>query len=135
MHANGDQRGAASQEVRRRHGGQRRDVLGAPGEIFGILSPNGAGKTPTVECLQGLRSRDGGTLEMLGLDPNRDADRVRRRTGSQLQSSALPDRLRVGKAIALFASRFTDNQHIDVASTLEAWSVRVLGKGEGDDVE
>ena len=78
------------------------------GEVFGILGPNGAGKTTTVECLQGLRSRDGGRLEVLGLDPNRDAERLRRRTGSQLQSSALPDGLRVGEAITLFASRFSD---------------------------
>jgi ABC-2 type transport system ATP-binding protein len=96
------------------------------GEIFGILGPNGAGKTTTVECLQGLRSRDGGKLEVLGLDPNRDVGRLRRRTGSQLQSSALPDRLRVGEAIELFASRFTDSQPADVASTLDLWGLGPL---------
>jgi ABC-2 type transport system ATP-binding protein len=96
------------------------------GEIFGILGPNGAGKTTTVECLQGLRSRDGGRLEVLGLDPDRDADRLRRRTGSQLQSSALPDRLRVGEAIELFARRFTDNQRVDPESTMESWGLGPL---------
>jgi ABC-2 type transport system ATP-binding protein len=77
------------------------------GEIFGLLGPNGAGKTTTVECLQGLRRRDRGRVRVLGLDPERDGDRLRRRIGAQLQSSALPDRLRVGEALWLFA-RDTD---------------------------
>jgi ABC-2 type transport system ATP-binding protein len=94
------------------------------GEIFGILGPNGAGKTTTVECLQGLRSRDGGRLDVLGLDPHRDTDRLRRRTGSQLQSSALPERLRVGEAIRLFARLHA--VPIDVDSTLAAWDLAAL---------
>jgi ABC-2 type transport system ATP-binding protein len=73
------------------------------GEIFGLLGPNGAGKTTTVECLQGLRRRGRGQVRVLGLDPERDGDRLRRRIGAQLQSSALPDRLRVGEALWLFA--------------------------------
>jgi ABC-2 type transport system ATP-binding protein len=73
------------------------------GEIFGLLGPNGAGKTTTVEILQGLRRRGRGQVRVLGLDPERDGDRLRRRIGSQLQSSALPDRLRVGEALWLFA--------------------------------
>jgi ABC-2 type transport system ATP-binding protein len=73
------------------------------GEIFGLLGPNGAGKTTTVECLQGLRRRGRGRVRVLGLDPEGDGDRLRRRIGSQLQSSALPDRLRVGEALWLFA--------------------------------
>ena len=47
------------------------------GEIFGLLGPNGAGKTTTVECLQGLRRRDRGRVRVLGLDPERDGDRLR----------------------------------------------------------
>jgi ABC-2 type transport system ATP-binding protein len=94
------------------------------GEIFGILGPNGAGKTTTVECLQGLRSRDAGRLEVLGLDPGRDADRLRRRTGSQLQSSALPERLRVGEAIRLCSCLHT--RPIDVDATLHAWGLSAL---------
>jgi ABC-2 type transport system ATP-binding protein len=97
------------------------------GEIFGILGPNGAGKTTTVECLQGLRSRDGGTVSVLGLDPDRDADRLRRRTGSQLQSSALPERLRVGEAVALFASRLDgDGGALSSLSTLDEWGLTPL---------
>lgn len=72
------------------------------GEIVGLLGANGAGKTTTVECIQGLRPRDGGSVEVLGLDPAVHGDRVRQLVGSQQQESALPDRMRVGEAIALF---------------------------------
>ena len=40
-----------------------------PGEVFGLLGPNGAGKTTTVEILEGYRQRDGGDVEVLGVDP------------------------------------------------------------------
>ncbi len=95
-----------------------------PGEIFGLLGPNGAGKTTTVEILQGLRHRDGGTVQVLGLDPGTDANRLRRRIGSQLQSAALPDRLRVGEAVALFGS--LQPRPVDVAGVLRTWQLRGL---------
>jgi len=69
------------------------DVAG--GEIFGLLGPNGSGKTTTVECLQGLRRPDGGTLSVFGFDPRAEPGSVRRVVGSQLQDSALPERLKV----------------------------------------
>jgi ABC-2 type transport system ATP-binding protein len=74
------------------------------GEIFGILGPNGAGKTTTVECLQGLRHADGGDLSVLGYDPRVAAKQLRRQIGSQLQESALPDRMKVWEALDLFSS-------------------------------
>lgn len=74
------------------------------GEIFGILGTNGAGKTTTIECLQGLRRLDGGTARVLDLDPQSRGQEVRKRIGSQLQESALPDRLKVWEAVNLFSS-------------------------------
>jgi ABC-2 type transport system ATP-binding protein len=74
------------------------------GEILGILGPNGAGKTTTVECLQGLRHADGGEFQVLGYDPRVEAKPLRRHIGSQLQESALPDRLKVWEALQLFSS-------------------------------
>jgi ABC-2 type transport system ATP-binding protein len=74
------------------------------GEIFGLLGRNGAGKTSTVECLQGLRRADGGRIRVLGLDPQRHTQQLRRRIGCQLQEAALPDRLKVWEALDLFAS-------------------------------
>ncbi|MCE0537314.1 ABC transporter ATP-binding protein [Kineosporia rhizophila] len=79
------------------------DLQVRAGEVLGLIGANGAGKTTTVECLQGLRRPDRGTIRVLGLDPHRDADRLRRQVGSQLQNSALPDRMRVREAVALFS--------------------------------
>ncbi|GAA1289681.1 ABC transporter ATP-binding protein [Saccharothrix xinjiangensis] len=78
------------------------------GEIFGILGPNGAGKTTTVECVEGLRSPDGGTIRVDGLDPRRDRAELRTRLGVQLQQSELPDRIRVGEALDLYSSFYRD---------------------------
>jgi ABC-2 type transport system ATP-binding protein len=76
----------------------------AEGEIFGIVGPNGAGKTTTVECVEGMRHADGGTVRVLGLDPRRDRAELRRQLGIQLQSSQLPDRLKVWEALDLYSS-------------------------------
>ena len=69
------------------------------GEIFGLLGPNGAGKTTTVECLQGLRQSFTGDVRVLGLNPHDEAQDIRRQIGSQLQESALPDRIKVWEAL------------------------------------
>ncbi len=74
------------------------------GEIFGMVGPNGAGKTTTIECLEGLRQPDGGTIRVLGVDPQREAHILRERTGIQLQQSNLPDRMKVWEALDLYAS-------------------------------
>jgi ABC-2 type transport system ATP-binding protein len=74
------------------------------GEIFGILGPNGAGKTTTVECVEGLRAPDAGVVRVLGLEPRGDRAELRQRVGVQLQASQLPDRIKVGEAIDLYAS-------------------------------
>ena len=74
------------------------------GEIFGILGPNGAGKTTTVECVQGLRAVNGGSMRVLGLDPTTQSAELRQRIGSQLQDSALPDKIKVWEALSFFGS-------------------------------
>ena len=79
------------------------DLDVARGTITALLGTNGAGKTSTLEVVEGLARPSAGEVRVLGLDPVRDADRLRPQVGSQLQDSALPDRLRVGEAVALFA--------------------------------
>ena len=71
-------------------------------EIVALLGPNGAGKTTTVEILEGFRARDGGAVEVLGLDPgDRSAARdLRERTGLVLQDIAVEPYLTVRETIA-----------------------------------
>ncbi|WP_344837144.1 ATP-binding cassette domain-containing protein [Nonomuraea dietziae] len=57
------------------------------GETFGVVGHNGAGKTSTVECLSGLRRPDGGSIEVLGLDPARRRRALAERIGVQLQEA------------------------------------------------
>jgi len=78
------------------------------GEIFGILGRNGAGKTTTVECITGLRTADRGEISVLGLDPRRDRHELHERVGVQLQHCAVPDLMRVGEAVELYASFYRE---------------------------
>jgi ABC-2 type transport system ATP-binding protein len=91
------------------------------GEIFGLLGPNGSGKTTTVECAYGLRRADAGQIRVFGLDPQADPDRVGRIVGVQLQDSALPDRLRVGEALHLFSA--LARRPVDEARLLDQWGL------------
>lgn len=91
------------------------------GEIFGILGPNGSGKTTTVESLQGLRRIDGGSAMVLGLDPMHDAAELRRRIGSQLQESALPDRIKVWEALHLISSLLPGGP--DWGAVMDQWGL------------
>ncbi|MCI0521694.1 MAG: ABC transporter ATP-binding protein/permease [Chloroflexi bacterium] len=74
------------------------------GEIFGLLGPNGAGKTSTLECLEGIRSADGGSLNILGVDPGRDPRRLRNLIGVQLQTSGLPANMTCEEAMRFFCA-------------------------------
>jgi ABC-2 type transport system ATP-binding protein len=55
------------------------------GAVFALLGPNGAGKTTTIEICEGFRTPDRGRVRILGLDPVRDAPRLRPRVGVMLQ--------------------------------------------------
>lgn len=59
------------------------------GEIFALLGPNGAGKTTTLEILEGYRKRDSGQVNVLGFDPQRDADSIKPLIGVMLQSGGI----------------------------------------------
>jgi len=74
------------------------------GEIFGIIGPNGAGKTTTIESVIGLRKPDGGSVSVLGLNPQTEARKLGNRIGTQLQEAALPERMKVWEALDLYAS-------------------------------
>ena len=104
------------------------------GEIFGILGRNGAGKTTTVECITGLRTPDRGSIGVLGLDPRRNRHELHERVGVQLQHGALPDRMRVGEAVELYASfyrRPVDGRELLASLGLEAARHHYFGKLSG----
>ena len=77
------------------------------GEVFGLLGPNGAGKTTTVEILEGMRTPDRGTARVCGLDPEKAGSGFKQKIGAVLQSTSLPDKLRVKEALDLFANFYT----------------------------
>ena len=83
------------------------------GEVFGLLGPNGAGKTTTVEILEGYRSRDGGSVEVLGVDPWHGAAALRQRIGVVLQSSELPAALTVREVHRMFAGYYEHPRDVD----------------------
>jgi ABC-2 type transport system ATP-binding protein len=91
------------------------------GEIFGILGPNGTGKTTTVECVEGLRRPDAGSIKVLGLDPAGDARKVRELIGVQLQQAQLPENLKVWEALDLYASFYAKPR--DWRELLEEWGL------------
>ena len=84
-----------------------------PGEVFGLLGPNGAGKTTTVEILEGYRKRDGGDVEVLGVDPWQAASAHRERIGVVLQHSDLPALLSVREVHAMFAGYYARPRDVD----------------------
>ncbi len=88
------------------------------GEIFAFLGPNGAGKTTTVEILEGYRERNGGQVEVLGLDPAR-ADRVwRARLGIVLQECRLEPKLSVAETLRMFAGYYETPRDVDATIDL-----------------
>lgn len=78
------------------------DLQARPGELLAVLGTNGAGKTTAIDVLRGTRGRDGGTVEVLGLDPQAHRRRLAARSGVVLQESALPSELTPAELLALW---------------------------------
>jgi len=92
-------------DLRRRFGAvQALDGLGftvARGELYGLVGPDGAGKTTAIRALAGLIDLDGGEARILGLDPARDGA-VRERLGLMPQQYSLYRDLTVGENLRFF---------------------------------
>nr|WP_245807292.1 ABC transporter ATP-binding protein [Krasilnikoviella flava] len=82
------------------------DLVADAGAVTAVLGPNGAGKTTTVECCEGLRTPDGGTVRVLGLDPVADARALRPRVGVMLQDGGLPTGARAGEVLRHVAAMY-----------------------------
>jgi ABC-2 type transport system ATP-binding protein len=85
----------------------------AEGEVFGLLGPNGAGKTSTIEIMEGLRVPDAGRVSVCGLDPQKNPTELKHEIGAALQSTSLPDKIRVIEALRLFASFYGRGRKVD----------------------
>ncbi len=96
-------------DLRRVYGGGFEAVRGisfsvARGEVFALLGTNGAGKTSTVEVLEGLAPPSGGRVRVLGHDPCRERSAVRPRTGVMLQEGGFPSDLTVAETARMWAA-------------------------------
>ena len=87
------------------------------GELFGLLGTNGAGKTSTLEVLEGLARPTGGSVAVFGHDPYRDRRQVRPRQGLMLQSGGFPADLTASEALTMWCSTLTTPR--PVAEVLE----------------
>src|SRR6476659_2796825 len=83
------------------------------GEVFGLLGPNGVGKTTTVEILEGYRKRDAGEVRVLGHDPERPGPDFRERIGVVLQQSEMWPNLTVRETHSLFAGYYKHPRDVD----------------------
>jgi ABC-2 type transport system ATP-binding protein len=80
------------------------------GEIFGLLGPNGSGKTTTVECVIGLREPDDGEIEVCGIDARRRPQDVKQKIGAALQTTALQDKITPREALTLFGAFYRNRE-------------------------
>lgn len=87
--------------------------MSPPGTITALLGTNGAGKTSTMEVIEGLAPVTSGTLTVLGLDPIADRDEVRRRTGVLLQDSGFSVDLTVAESLKMWATTVTSPRSIE----------------------
>jgi ABC-2 type transport system ATP-binding protein len=76
------------------------------GEVFALLGPNGAGKTTLIEILEGLRKRDDGTVDVLGLDPWGNGYALHRRIGVIPQDFTFFDKATPKEAVKYYADLF-----------------------------
>jgi ABC-2 type transport system ATP-binding protein len=88
----------------------------AEGEVFGILGPNGSGKTTTLEMIEGMRPIDGGSATVVGLDVASDPRGVKSRIGIQLQASSFFDELNLIELLELFGRLY--HVHVDARALL-----------------
>ncbi len=76
------------------------------GEIFGLLGPNGAGKSTTLEIIETLRQKTSGEVVLEGLNLDKDADKIKKIIGVQLQTSGYYPGLNLLELIELFSGLY-----------------------------
>ena len=110
----------------KRHGGRavvdRLDLTAEAGRVTAVLGPNGAGKTTTIECCEGLRAPDEGSVRVLGLDPQAHSRELRAQVGVMLQDSGLPTAVRALDMLRHVATMYAEPR--DVAELVERLGLR-----------
>ena len=106
------------------------------GSITALLGTNGAGKTSTLEVIEGLAGASAGDISVLGMDPIADRDAVRRRTGVLLQTSGFSGDLTVRETLRLWHGTLTAPRSVDdmlaMLSLEERADVRMLALSGGE---
>ncbi|WP_328554661.1 MULTISPECIES: ABC transporter ATP-binding protein [unclassified Streptomyces] len=131
-------------DLRRVYGGDGRDFEAlrgitfsvGRGELFALLGTNGAGKTSTVELIEGLAPPTGGRVRVLGHDPHTDRAALRPRIGMMLQEGGFPSELTVAETTRMWAgctsgARPTD-QALDMVGLAHRSDVRVKQLSGGE---
>jgi ABC-2 type transport system ATP-binding protein len=83
------------------------------GQVTALLGANGAGKTTTIECAQGLQKRSGGSISLLGQDPDTAGAELRARVGVMLQDGGLPPSARPIPLLRHIAGMYQDPWPVD----------------------
>ncbi|MCI4040173.1 ABC transporter ATP-binding protein [Streptomyces sp. TRM75563] len=108
----------------------------ARGELFALLGTNGAGKTSTVELLEGLALPTSGTIKVLGHDPYRERAAVRPRTGVMLQEGGFPSDLTVLETVRMWSACTTGarpaGEALDMVGLTSRADVRVKQLSGGE---
>ncbi|SDS91442.1 ABC transporter ATP-binding protein [Jiangella sp. DSM 45060] len=90
----------------------------ARGELFALLGTNGAGKTSTLEVVEGLARPGGGEVRVLGRDPYTDRAEVRPRIGVMLQQGGFPADLTAAETARMWAGTLTMPRPVEEALEL-----------------
>ena len=90
------------------------------GEIFGLLGPNGSGKTTTINCLLSLLTYDKGNIEIFGKEMRPDSYELKRNIGVVMQNVAVFDELTVYDNIDYFCGLYVSDKKLRAQYVQEA---------------
>ena len=96
------------------------------GEVFALLGHNGAGKSTTIDLILGLKTPDGGSAKLLGMDAAKNRKQVFERVGVQLQHTQYQPNITVEEACIEYASLY--DAPADYPALLEQFGLGTLRK-------